>query len=73
MNGERAKKRSRVDAQWWGKRPMSGTFLSFNRGMSKQKRLLHKIERRNGKMNESSSAQAWELEVIAIDNGTHAK
>jgi len=49
MNGERAKKRSRVDVQWWGKRPMSGTFLSFNRGMSKQKRLLHKIERRNGK------------------------
>lgn len=35
--------------EWWGKRPLSGTSVSRKTGMKKQKRRLHKIERRQAK------------------------
>ena len=50
MQGENAKKRSKIDKQWWGKRPLSGKTVYLNRGMKFWKRLLHKIERRGEKV-----------------------
>ena len=42
---------SKAGKEWWGKRPLSGTSVSRDKGMKFWKRLLHKIERRQGKQN----------------------
>jgi hypothetical protein len=47
MKGENAQRTNGKD--WWGKRPLSGTSVSRKKGMSFWKRLLHKIERKEGK------------------------
>jgi len=44
--GENASKQRGKD--WWGKRPLAGTPVS-HKGMKWWKRLLHKIERKEGK------------------------
>lgn len=50
MNGENAEdKRNKAGKDWWGKRPLVGISVSRNKGMKFWKRLLHKIERRQGK------------------------
>ena len=50
--GENAKKfGNKSGKEWWGKRPLSNTSVNRNKGMKFWKRLLHKIERRNGKQN----------------------
>lgn len=45
-HGQNARKYGNSDKEWWGKRPLSGTSVSRNKGMKSQKRLLHKKERR---------------------------
>lgn len=35
--------------EWWGRRPMSGTSVSWNKGMKKEKRICHKMERQENK------------------------
>ena len=48
--GENAEKYgNKAGKEWWGKRPLSNTSVSGNRGMKYFKRLLHKIERREWK------------------------
>ena len=50
MNGQNAEKQgNKAGKEWWGKRPLSTMGVSRNKGMKFWKRLLHKIERRNGK------------------------
>lgn len=51
MHGKRAAKMSNVAGKdWWGKRPLSGTPVSArSRTMKYWKRVLHKIERNQGK------------------------
>lgn len=44
-HGENAEARNK---DWWGKRPLAGTSVSSG-DMRKWKRLLHKIERQQGK------------------------
>ena len=52
MQGKNAEKRSKRDKQWWGKRPLAGYTVSVKSKTNKFfKRLLHKIERRKGKIN----------------------
>lgn len=47
-NGERAERR--IDYQWWGKRPLADYTRSYHPRVNKFfNRLLHKIERRQGK------------------------
>lgn len=48
MNGFNAKKNGNRGKDWWGKRPLSGMSVSHH-GMKYWKRLLHKIERQQGK------------------------
>jgi hypothetical protein len=51
MKGQNAQKRSKRDKQWWGKRPMSGYFISVRSKTNKFfKRLLHKKERSESKI-----------------------
>lgn len=46
----RTKQRGKQFKDWWGKRPLSGYGVSNNSKTNKFfKRLLHKIERRQGK------------------------
>ena len=53
--GENAEKNSLRDKQWWGKRPMSGYVISLRSKTNKYfKRLLHKKERRQGKIDPNS-------------------
>lgn len=53
MKGKNAEKRSKSGKEWWGKRPLSNYPVSVRSKTNKFfKRLLHKIERREGK-NES--------------------
>ena len=47
--GQNARKWGNSGKDWWGKRPLSGTSVSNNRGMKSWKRILHKIERQKGK------------------------
>ena len=47
-NGEKAQTNNGMD--WWGKSPLTGTGISNSTGMKLWKRLLHKMERRMGKM-----------------------
>lgn len=50
MRGENAQKRgNKAGKEWWGKRPLSHTSVSRNKGMKFWKKLLHKIERGEGK------------------------
>jgi|GEM_PF-2806570 len=46
-HGENAKRTN--GKEWWGKRPLSCTAVLRKGGMKFYKRLLHKIERREGK------------------------
>ena len=49
-HGENAEKYgNKAGKEWWGKRPLINTSVSRNKGMKLWKRLLHKIERRQGK------------------------
>ncbi len=49
-NGPGENGRAYVGKEWWGKRPLSDTTVEFCAGgMRVWKRLLHKIERRQGK------------------------
>jgi hypothetical protein len=44
--GENARKwGNKSGKEWWGRRPLSGTPVSNNRGMKYWKRALHKKER----------------------------
>ena len=45
--GKNAEKRGHSGKEWWGKRPLNN--LSVSKSMKFWKRLLHKIERRQGK------------------------
>ena len=47
-HGKNAKRWGNTGKQWWGKRPLSGTEVS-RKGMKFWKRVLHKIERKQGK------------------------
>lgn len=48
MHGKNAE--ARTDKEWWGKRPLVRYTISYSPGINKFfKRLLHKIERRQGK------------------------
>jgi len=48
--GQNAEKQgNKSGKEWWGKRPLSNTGVSRNKGMKYWKRLLHKIERNNWK------------------------
>jgi len=52
MQGENAghNRNSHIGKEWWGKRPLSGHPVSNNAGVNKLwKRILHKIERQQGK------------------------
>lgn len=50
MHGENAQKLSKNGKEWWGKRPLAGYPVSRRSKTNKYfKRLLHKIERREGK------------------------
>lgn len=49
-HGQNARKWGNSGAEWWGKRPLAGTRVSF-RGMKKWKRLLRKIERKEWRDN----------------------
>lgn len=45
-HGENAKKYgNKAGKEWWGKRPLSNTSVSRNKGMKFWKRQLHKVER----------------------------
>jgi len=48
-HGKNAAQKGNAGKDWWGKRPLSGMDVSNNKGMKRQKRLLHKIERRQAK------------------------
>ena len=49
MHGEKLRKASlTAGKEWWGKRPLGYTSTSSLRGDKFYKRLLHKIERRQG-------------------------
>ena len=55
MQGENAKKRSKRGKEWWGKRPLANYPVSVRSKTNKFfKRLLHKIERREGKVDHNS-------------------
>lgn len=46
------------DKEWWGNRPLSGYTISWKSKTNKFfKRLLHKIERRNGKIDSNNFEQ----------------
>lgn len=47
--GENAQKSGHGGKEWWGKRPLSNMSVSRNKGMKYWKKLLHKIERKQGK------------------------
>jgi hypothetical protein len=47
--GLNARKNGNSGKEWWGKRPLNYTSVSRNRGMKSWKRLLHKLERIQGK------------------------
>jgi hypothetical protein len=47
--GQNAKKYGLRGKEWWGKRPLAYMSVSGNHGMKFWKRLLHKIERKQGK------------------------
>lgn len=47
--GKNAEKYGNSGKEWWGKRPLYGLSVARNKGMKYWKRLLHKIERQQGK------------------------
>lgn len=48
-HGKNAEKNgNKAGKEWWGKRPLSNTSVSRNKGMKFWKRKLHKVERVNG-------------------------
>lgn len=50
MQGQRARNRSKAGKEWWGKRPLSSHPVSTRSKKNKFfKKLLHKIERIQGK------------------------
>ncbi len=53
MHGENAKNCGHLGKEWWGKRPLSNIPVS-RKGMKYWKRLLHKMERQEGKKNINS-------------------
>jgi hypothetical protein len=48
-HGKNAEKKGQNGKEWWGKRPLNNLSVSNNKGMKFWKKLLHKIERRQGK------------------------
>lgn len=54
-HGKNAEKNGNTGKEWWGKRPLSNTSVSRNKGMKFWKRQLHKVERVNGKINKNSN------------------
>lgn len=67
--GENAEKYgNKVGKEWWGKRPLSNTSMSRNKGMKYWKRLLHKLERRQGKQQAQNGLQQKVYEALRINN-----
>ena len=48
-HGKNASKNGNSGKEWWGKRPLNNLSVSRNKGMKYWKKLLHKIERKQGR------------------------